>query len=296
MVSHPIKNLLRGLIDYAGLFPPARLEMALAVAEYDRQRSGEHAFMLERFVVPAARLGELEKELGVDVFSPAEPWPLTVLVGPDWAADAARLDDLEIRREGAFVAPSVEAKPASPAEVATVAAAFAGRQVYCEMPWDEDPRPWLQAIAEAGARAKIRTGGLEARAFPAIGELARFLFAAAAARVPFKATAGLHHPLRGDFALTYEKESPCATMHGFLNVFLAAAYVWSGELGDTDAKELLAETRPSFFEFTNVGLVYRGARLSADAIAQARRDFAISYGSCSFDEPVADLKRLHLLS
>jgi hypothetical protein len=295
MVSHPIKNLLKGLIDYAGLFPPARLEMALAVAEYDRQRQSGLAWMLDRFVVPAGRLGELDQELGVDVFSPAEPWPLSVLVGPDLAADAARVDDLEVRREGALAIPSVEAKPATPAEVAAIVRAFPGREVYCELPLSEDPRPWLHAIVDAGARAKIRTGGIEAAAFPAIGDLARFLFAAAAQRVAFKATAGLHHPLRGEFRLTYEPGSACATMHGFLNLFLAAAFVFHGELDDTGAKELLAETRTTALEFTNAGIAYAGVRLSAEAIAEARRSFALSYGSCSFDEPVADLRRLHLL-
>lgn len=296
MVSHPIKNLLSGLIDYAGLFPPARLEMALAVAEYDRQRQSELAWMLERFVVPVARLGELEQELGVDVFSPADPWPLSALVGPPYLADAARLDDFEIRREGAFVVPSVEAKPQSPAEIEEIANAFPGREIYCEVPLGEDPRPWLQAIEGRGCRAKIRTGSIEARGFPAIAELARFLFAAASLRLPFKATAGLHHALRGDYRLTYDADSACTTMHGFLNVFLAAAFVFHGELGDTDAKELLAEKRASAFEFTNAGIAYRGARLSADAMAAARRQFALSYGSCSFEEPVTELRRLHLLS
>ena len=57
----PLRILLRGLIDYAGLFPPASLDMADAVRNYAAYREGEHAWALGRFVVPAARLEEFER-------------------------------------------------------------------------------------------------------------------------------------------------------------------------------------------------------------------------------------------
>ena len=40
---------------------------------------------------------------------------------------------------------------------------------------------------------------------------------------------GLHHPVRGEYPLTYAPDAPRGVMHGFLNVFLAAAFVWHGE-------------------------------------------------------------------
>ena len=85
-------------------------------------------------------------------------------------------------------------------------------------------QPRLAVLSAAGARAKVRTGGVTEGAFPASHALARFIQSCADAGVPFKATAGLHHPLRGEYRLTYEPGSPHGMMFGFLNVFLAAAF------------------------------------------------------------------------
>lgn len=291
MVSHPIRNLLKGLIDYAGLFPPARLEMALAVQEFERQRKGENGFIVDRFVVPANRLEEL---------AAARPpggqaiWPLSVLVGyGDLGAERAQIEKLE--RGGLYEIASLEAKPQVPGEVARYVEAFPDRKLYCELPLKGDPSPWLDALLEFGGRAKVRTGGITAEAFPQVAELARFLFTAAAIQLPFKATAGLHHPLRGEYRLTYDEGSPSGTMHGFLNVFLAAAFLRAGEIDEAATRELLAETRESAFEWTTFGVRWGNYRLSAEAIAESRKGFALSYGSCSIDEPLADLRRLHLL-
>src|SRR5690606_19531676 len=51
--------LLSGIVDYAGLFPPAALTMWSAVQNYAAYRSGVDAWALGRFVAPAVRLHEL---------------------------------------------------------------------------------------------------------------------------------------------------------------------------------------------------------------------------------------------
>lgn len=143
----------------------------------------------------------------------------------------------------------------------------------------------LDAIARHGVRAKIRTGGITPDAFPAIDNVAEFLRACKAKGVAFKATAGLHHPLRCVKPLTYEPNAPLGTMHGFLNVFLAAAL-----LDHADA--ILAEHDPHAFAFDDDGASWRGHRVSTEEIITMRRDFATSFGSCSFEEPINDLKEL----
>jgi hypothetical protein len=210
-MSEELRELLRGLIDYAGLFPPASLDVPEAVRNYRAYRSGPHAWMLGRFVVPAARVAEI----------PAE-FPLSV-IAPDKKSECA--GDIE----------------------------------YIEIPVTADP-------AGMSARAKIRTGGLTAEAYPTAEDLAGFLHRAAVARVAFKATAGLHHPL------------PSPPMHGFVNVFLAACRVWHGA-SEADALATLRETSIRF-------------DLTPEQICDARANFAISFGSCSFEEPVEDLKGL----
>lgn len=143
----------------------------------------------------------------------------------------------------------------------------------------------LDAIRRHGQRAKIRTGGITPDAFPAIGNVAEFLRACKAKGVAFKATAGLHHPLRCVKPLTYEPNAPLGTMHGFLNVFLAAALL-------DHADGILAENDPRAFAFDDDGASWRGHRVSTEEIAAVRRDFATSFGSCSFEEPIHDLKEL----
>ncbi|MEM6793935.1 MAG: hypothetical protein AAF725_08115 [Acidobacteriota bacterium] len=297
MVSRPIKHLLTGIVDYAGLFPPAKLDMEPAVAEFGRQRASRDAWILGRFVVPAARLEELERayqKLG-DGEAESGPWRLSVLVGGDAAAARAHLDSFNARNAGWAVADAIETKPSSTSEIDRVAAAFEGFEIFFELPHDRDPGDLMAAVARVGGRAKIRTGGVSPDAFPSIGETASFLVAAHRAGIPLKATAGLHHPLPGEYRLTYEPESPTGTMHGFLNLFIAAAFVRFGGLGETELKELLGERNAGALEFSSAGVSWRGHRLSAEALAEARREMAISYGSCSFQEPVDDLRALHLI-
>jgi hypothetical protein len=68
-------------------------------------------------------------------------------------------------------------------------------------------RQIIPALKEGNARAKIRTGGVTADVIPSVEQIAEFLAACAEANVPFKATAGLHHPLRSVQQLRYEPGS-----------------------------------------------------------------------------------------
>lgn len=251
----PQTALLSGLIDYAGLFPPAALEMPAAVRQYEAYRRGPHAWMLGRFIVPLARLGELGH---------ADDWPLSVLALPGEALPP-EVDSVEMKIERAT-------------DIRRVSRSLPLLR-YFEIPIAAEPRELVAALAETGGRAKVRTGGLTPESYPGVSELARFLCACAAARVPFKATAGLHHPIA----------SP--PVHGFVNVFLAAALAYhGGSLQDVSAT--LRETAAEAFGFQADGVTWHGHRLSTVQIATAREHFAIAFGSCSFEEPIADLQAL----
>lgn len=142
----------------------------------------------------------------------------------------------------------------------------------------------LPELKRRGLRAKIRTGGITADAFPTPESVAGFIRACKETGVPFKATAGLHHPLRCVRPLTYEPNSAVGTMHGFLNVFLAAAMT-------EDAEAILRETDPKAFTFDDEGASWRERRVSVEELRKMR-ELAISFGSCSFEEPIDDLKEL----
>ncbi len=294
MVSHPIKKLFTGLIDYAGLFPPAKLEMEPAVIEYNRQRKSRESWILARFIVPAARLQELESAMKQHKDDDGV-WPLSVLVGGDLEAARDRIDAFNARNTHQAQAEAVEYKPSSAEDVETAAKIFDGLEIFNEVDHRVDPTPMFRAIKQVEGRAKIRTGGVTEDAFPSPQEISRFVRGARMTGIPFKATAGLHHPLRGDYRLTYESDAPSGTMHGFLNVFLTAAFVHHGELPAEMVEELLQEKNGGVFEFSTAGVSWRGHRLSADELAEARDELALSYGSCSFQEPIDDLRGLRLL-
>jgi hypothetical protein len=121
-----------------------------------------------------------------------------------------------------------------------------------------------------------------------------FVRLCANAKVPFKATAGLHHPIRSVRRFTYQANSPSGMMHGFLNLFLAAAFLKAG-METRLATELLEEQSAAALQFDSVEVEWRAHRLHWQQISAARQDFCVSFGSCSFSEPVDDLRSLGLL-
>ena len=297
-----LRTLLAHAIDYAGLFPPAQLDMPGAVAEYESYLASSDAWALGRFVVPAARLRELAAAAGD---APSNPLGsrqgerrLSVVLGPDLAADVERLRAFcaDVNGEGWWRGiDAVELRASTPEAIAQAMRVVPDSvERYVEIPISEDPTPLVLAIAGAGAYAKVRTGGTTTDAFPASDHVARFLATCLREAVPFKATAGLHHPLRGEYPLTYEPGSACGRMYGFLNVFLATAFLAAG-LDEAEARVLLDESDPNAVTFNRTEAVWRSHRLPLDRLAESRR-FLTSFGSCSFREPIDDLTALGLLS
>lgn len=286
-----IRTLLKSLIDYAGLFPPAGLDMEASVRNYAAYRRGEHAWALGKFVLPVARLAEFETK-AASLLSPSDPWPLSVLGGPDPAADRKAIAAFRARRRDARI-DSLEIKAASVDEIQRAAAAIGGETpTFYEIPIDEDPRFLLDAIHDEKGFAKVRTGGTKPGMVPSAADLARFLDLAQA-RVAFKATAGLHHALRGMRPLTYETGCDTDLMHGFLNVLVAAA---AAPLERSPLLPSILEERDfRGFVFGDAGFSWHGHDLNAEAASEARNGFFLSFGSCSFEEPIAELKALKLL-
>jgi hypothetical protein len=295
-MKQSLRMLLDQIVDYAGLFPPASLAMVPAVKSYAAYRTSAMAWMLGRFVVPVARLAEFAAaaQALLPSHTAQSPWRLSALAGPDLGADLAAIAEFNQRYAGAAVVDALELKANRADAIATAMRAKPGTlALFFEIPIDDDPHELVAALAETGARAKVRAGGVRPEMFPATADLARFLHACVAAQVPFKATAGLHHPVRSLRPLTYAPDSPTGRMFGFLNVFLAAALLQSGTDLDTTI-QVLEEIDPAAFQFDDGGVTWRGRRLESAQLAHARA-CALSFGSCSFGEPVDDLRALGLL-
>lgn len=290
-----LRALLSGLVDYAGLFPPAGLAMRPAVREYAAHRRGDDRWMLGRYVVPLARLGELESALAAEAGEGEKPWPLSVLVGGDLEAAAEALAGVAGPSAG-FAIEALELKASTAEEVERALGALPPElELYFELPVDGEVEPLVEALSGSRGMAKIRTGGVTPDAFPRPREVRVFLDACRRHGVAFKATAGLHHPIFGRYRLTYEPDSAAAPMYGFVNLFLAAALVHAERLPANEVQALLLDGEPAAFTFDDAGAAWRDRRLSTEELAAARRDFCRSYGSCSFAEPTADLKELDWL-
>lgn len=257
------RTLLGGLIDYAGLFPPASLDVPGAVEGYRAAREHPRAWLVDRFVAPAA----LVEQVGLAAPSGAERWPIALVAdapvlraaaeAAGRVADRLRVDVVELR-----VLPAAEIAGA----IRAARAVFPDATVYAEItPGDVTA---IEQAAQAGGGVKLRCGGERVPTAPEVGAVLR---ACAQHDVRLKATAGLHHPVA-----TTER-------HGFLNLLAAAALD-----GDLDA---IRETDPDAFDLDHEVFAWQGRSLDA-AAARAR---LAGLGSCSFDEPVEDLVALGIL-
>ena len=256
-----------------------------AVSEYQRHRQAPDKWALGRFVVPLARWSELEAAVH-ELAPPRDPWPVSLLAAP---ADAARIRDIANRNDSRLVVRGVECKAATVADAAQAASLVElGTDVFAELDPAGDVGAMAAQLARSGASAKIRTGGTTANAFPDTRQVLAFLHACRSARIRFKATAGLHHAVRGEYRLTYDPSPPTGTMFGFLNVAVAAALLWFGR-DDETVLRALEERSLERFEFTETGLTWRDERLSLRELDEVRSAFFTGFGSCSFSEPMADL-------
>ncbi len=284
--------LLDALVDYAGLFPPAQLGMDEAVDRHAAYRTGPDRAMLGRFIVPLGRLDEFEAA-HARLTAPAQAgWRLSGIVGTDADADRARMLACHARRADVRIV-SVEGKADTAAGIAALARAFPeSTEVWVELPAESPDLPaLLAAVRAAGRGAKLRTGGVTPGAFPSSATVARFLRECRNQGVVLKATAGLHHPLRGEYPLTYAPDAPRGRMFGFLNLLLAAALTHAGA-EEKEVAALLEESDPEAFAVGPDAILWRGRRLDAARLHATRRDLCRSFGSCSFTEPAEGLRSL----
>lgn len=309
-----IQALMTGLIDYAGLFPPAELDRDSAMREYARHRRGVDRWMLGSFVVPVGRLGDLAA-YGETHLHEGPPWEFVVLprggetdvLARSLTEDTRAIDEFEKYHGGRVRVSALEMRiPAAIAEDEgrcqgwmDILAGAMGRRALPVFVEPVRGEGWEDALTHAsGAVArirdsvsepsfgmKLRCGGVTPAAFPSVEEVAQFLLQCHRWQVPVKATAGLHHPLR-------HRHDPLGVdMHGFVNVFASALFVARG-LEMSELLELLDERNPGAFSWDDESFTWRRWSLPAHEVRELRRRRIGTFGSCSFDEPCADLREL----
>jgi hypothetical protein len=325
-VSASLQAFMAHLIDYAGLFPPAKLPLPAAIAEYAELRKQPERWMLSRFIIPAAQLNDLSN-IAASLFTLADPFVFSILGRSGHDANdfmlnlRADLDDVHAfkqrhgKHNGSGVVPDVfevrlPAVATATNDPATIVHLLdeAGQiisgegemrpfyEVTFDANWEHAVTAAVTAIASHNATTthkaagyKLRCGGMEAAAFPSPTQVAHAIHTCNEHKVALKATAGLHHPIR------HYAESVRTMMHGFFNVFGAGILAHSHALSPDQLTAILNDENPDNFRFDATKFAWRDLSVSAPQIEAVRQNFMISYGSCSFDEPREDLRRLHLL-
>ncbi len=297
---------MHGLIDYAGLFPPASLSLSAALDEYRQYLPDADRWMLGRFIIPARDLASLP------MLSPE--WRFSILGRSGQNADEfilnlkADLTCLQTFRNAQAASTDVFetrlpltifSSPETIHElIAETNQQFSEKNnltVFYEIPLDDEWHANMTATVAAIAKLntqtnrrngfKFRCGGVVASAFPTADQIAHALILCRDHQVPFKATAGLHHPIR------HYNESVQTKMHGFINVFGAGILAQVHALTADQTAAILNEEEPHNFQFTETHFAWKNLSATPGQITQARNLF-LAYGSCSFDEPREDLQKL----
>jgi hypothetical protein len=314
-----VRALLTGIIDYAGMFPPAKLPLEEAIRNYARYRTEPESWMLGRFICPAARLEEL-----MPYFEQLKSGKTPILIsalgrgGKEFSdfhqgikedfqaiisfnrnhSKIARADTFEIKvddhhdyHELVGAAEGDRQQMFSDGEDVAIYYEYVPSKDLSEKDWRQKTAEFISELNQSGIGFfKLRCGGTGPADFPSCTKVAHVMSQCRQEEILLKLTAGLHHPLRHiDAGLQ-------VSMHGFLNVFAAGVLAFSHGLGEKHIHAIVEDEDPHSFSFSEEGLSWKDTKATTEQIRVARRAFIISFGSCSFDEPRDDLRALGLMS
>ncbi len=302
MLPRSLRSLLSGIIDYAGMYPPAQLPFEEALKNYVEYDSRPYSWMVGQFVCPITKLSELR---ALDaLYSHWSDLPLALIGSP-----ATTLSELSSNCQSDFdeftkftesnwrpisyefrIGPELAREKDLASAVEAVVHASPADVVFCEIPilelTDDTTAGAIDAIAAVeGCATKLRLGGASADAIPSTELLAFAIERLAWSETTVKFTAGLHQPLcQADPALG-------ARMHGFLNVFCASVLACAHRLERQTIEAILMESDPAQFVFDDAGLRVGSISATMSQI-ETGRTFAVGFGSCSVLEPVEGLVAL----
>ncbi|MCH7826316.1 MAG: hypothetical protein IH849_16085 [Acidobacteria bacterium] len=303
-MTESLSRLINQPIDYAGLFPPAKLDLKPALEEYRSVMESESAWIVNRFVIAGSQLAEgaaIWSEMSDD---PDDRVPATVIAkalsSGATASESLQYEQSLIKAQvGCFDVTGLEIKLPIGDELAGCAGAlkksyswFEEREidVYVEFPWEDGANEAMAELASVveGVGFKARLGGVKKEQFPSVEQVASFIYEVAGLESPFKFTAGLHEPVRH-----YDKDID-VYHHGFLNVFVAAALAMIQNATVAEVEQILKIEDGKLFRFTDQTVECLGSTLSLKDIDEWWLYFG-GYGSCTYDEPIEGLKRLGLI-
>ena len=332
-MKESLRTFMNGLVDYAGLFPPADLPLDKAINEYFEQLKSDNSAMLSRFIIPISKLNDLDDF--IPLFSDIGSLRLSVLGGGGKTDDEylskikqniTNINEYRGKHSDKIQIDVIECKMAtnSPSKSTIQEATtllneneLTHYHEFTELPdvginystnedessWDEVIVPTVELISKMkGAGVKLRCGGVVKEAFPSVEQVAAMIQTCVLAKAPMKFTAGLHHPIR-HFADEYDE-----FMHGFINTFGAGIFATTFPTPKNSQEKyrmfillshMIADQNAENFSFSNDSMSWKVGddrdtefEIDAEKIENARKKGMISYGSCSFQDPIDDLTQL----
>jgi len=288
-LTKSLRAFAEGLVDYAGLFPPATLELPQVVKNYIGYHKWAESWMLARLICPITQLNELGKNIrmlgGVE-----KKIGVIGLVGTTASSTeiGTNINTFHQKYGDSAQIEAIESKlnESSAKEAVSSLVSLTPYTTFFETTNSDRIDELLKLLQQVGAGFKLRCGGLKPEEFPSAEELARSIILCREAKVPMKFTAGLHHPLRH-----YNQTTLCK-MHGFVNVFGGAMLAHVHHLPQKELENILSDEESSHFKFTEDAFHWNDLSIDVETITSLRQSRILSYGSCSFEEPIDDMKEL----
>ena len=303
--STSLHYFLDQLIDYAGLFPPSKLEIEASLKNYAENIQSADRWMMSQFIIPVSRLHEIPSDV-MKKFS--ENFPLRLsLISVDICSEIDTVNQFLNRYGNSVIFTGHESRisdlSAFSQHLSDVHRLCKNQNLdfvsfYEVMPNDNWVGPMKEAVSkivtfnteyETNIGFKLRCGGVEAHMFPPAEDIAHAILACREAGVSMKFTAGLHRAVR------HYNESVKTKMYGFFNIFIGGMIAHKFNLGNETLVAIIVEENSENFKFDENGFSWENYSISNFEIQKYRQESFISYGSCSFDEPREDLQKLGLL-
>jgi hypothetical protein len=294
-----IELLVDNLIDYAGLFPPAQLSLDDTIENYITYTSSRHSHMLAKLILPENLIEEAYLKL--KQIKLPNKIPISLLTNNV----SKNLNDFH-KYSAVFNLENIEEKISdikdlekSVSEASSHTNEHNSLRVFFELDgvllrdtWEKEIIQQLEILNKYNSNQiglKIRCGGVTPDLTPKTERLAEYLKLSANIEIPIKFTAGLHHPL-----YSYH-QSFSGFMHGFLNVYLATFFAYKCKINTSEIIKILEAKSLNDFKFSDKFIRWQSYEIANTDISILREKRVFSFGSCSFDEPIDDLRSLGLL-
>ena len=296
---------LQKLIDYAGLFPPADLEIKTSLENYAKYIQSKDKWMMSKFIVPVSSLNDITYNI-IKMFSEKYPIILSI-ISNDIYNDIESIKKFSQINSKTIIFSTYESQVLDISRFSTNLLDIyklsereglrleSFYEILSDDNWVSKMNETVSIISKFNTECKtnigfkLRCGGVKSHMFPVVENIGHAIIACRDANVPMKFTAGLHHPV------SRYSESVKTKMYGFLNIFVGGMIAHKFNLKNEQLKEILLDENPKNFIFDTNGLHWKSYSISNIEIAKYRKESFISYGSCSFNEPREDLKKLGLL-